>query len=57
MRNAVKLEMLIRNLDGCKTLSGSKNIDLNNRETILKSSYLNVGFAATQLIKELKSKD
>ena len=49
----IKLEIL----EKCTTLFDLKNVDLGKKENIMKANHFNIGFAASQLIHDLKYRD
>ena len=49
----IKLEML----EKCTTLFDLKKVDLGKKENIMKANCFNIGFAASQLIHDLKRRD
>ena len=44
-------------LDKCVTLTDYKNIDLDDKSSMVKSSDINIGFGSRDLITDLKKKD
>ena len=55
-----KLILLIVKLDllqNCKSARDMKNLDLSNKSNLLKLKDINIGFAASSTLKELKRKD
>ena len=55
-----KLIMLIVKSDllqNCKSATNMKNLDLSDESNLLKLKDINIGFAASSTLKELKRKD
>ena len=44
-------------LDKCVTLTDYKNIDLDDKGSMMKPSDINIGFGSRALITDLKKKD
>ena len=44
-------------LQNCKSATNMKNLDLSDKGNLLKLKDINIGFAASSTLKELKRKD
>ena len=57
LRKSILLVVKPNLLQNCKSATDMKNLDLIDRGNLLKLKDINIGFAASSTLKELKRKD